>query len=276
MIVTTLLSIRHWLDFDRITWHVRAPDVRAPNVPFYFFAKHNKETQMQRAQGHVRLIQSCCKTSVIDICEALRERKKLYSTTEDPPQEIVREMIQQFKSIANQEYDNTCQEKIIYWQGKDGFKGSTLRTALANYPVEPAEKMNAIEFTNKMKACAKEIQLIDHFLFRGLFSEHEAVEEFTSTSLSVERAISYKPPLMIIYVPKKKVHGLVIKTGNAKDKDCEILLIDPISKLVQYTENDAVAIKSFIKEENLLPTINEYELEDKDMQIWRYDDNAQN
>ena len=83
----------------------------------------------------------------------------------------------------------------------------------------------------ELSDCAHKIRLPFGVLFRGTFRENADVEDLTATSLSCNIGLKYGLPLMVIIVPQKIVHGLVINSEgeNINDHDSEILLIKPQS-----------------------------------------------
>lgn len=146
-----------------------------------------------------------------------------------------------FEEISDQQkYTDECTEILKEWRGDYGTRRpNSLRTLVdqldrsgANetpeltYELEKAKKDR-----ETLHRCGHEIELPYPLLFRGLFQEHGVSrEEFTSTSMSYNGARKYGVPLMIIYVPSKKVRGLVVLTkddGIGSDEDSEILLLNP-------------------------------------------------
>lgn len=153
-------------------------------------------------------------------------------------------------------YPVSCITTLASWRGKYGeyVSESNLRRHLEYIDKNPNTlytKDNklylAVETRDRLHECADEIILPQKFLFRGLANEKGSIEEFTSTSMSLTVAAErYRFPLMIIFVPNKKVHGLIVRLDGhpsgklGTDNDCEILLTNPAMRMADEKVRDEV------------------------------------
>ena len=143
---------------------------------------------------------------------------------------------ERFKTL-NSEYTRACNKIILEWRSEYGeiYGDDNLRALLSEVDANQTQEQKhtkASEHRSLLHECGHTVDIGSHLLFRGTAKEVQPVEEFTATSLSFSSAFKYGTPIMIIYIPTKQVHGLVIKDyekqgGQGTDHDSEILLLNP-------------------------------------------------
>lgn len=164
-----------------------------------------------------------------------------------------------FKTL-NYKYDDECNKVLLEWRDEYGEKESTdnLRKLLSQVDknnTQGDKHTLALKHRKLLHECGHAVDIGSYLLFRGTGSEVKPVEEFTATSLSFSRALNYRLPIMIIYVPTQQVHGLVIKdeenkTGRGNDRDSEILLLNPKMRKCSDTVRDEIV--NHMLEKNIL------------------------
>ena len=162
-------------------------------------------------------------------------------------------------------YSADCKRIIEGWRGQYGeFNGPTaLRTLLkeADKGGRDALHIKALKDRATLHSCGHDIVVPSGLLFRGTGREGQIrAEEFTATSMSFRAATNYIVPVMIIYIPDRRVRGLVIRNIDpgqdeedddemGTDTDAEILLLNP--KLVKCSDTMRNEIVEFILDNNL-------------------------
>lgn len=156
-------------------------------------------------------------------------------------EQVYQNLLKKYKN----EYTPKCQRIIRAWMGTAGQKRGqgesyTIRSAL--YFEDNVNHERAKKDFQELDSCAHTIDLGQTLLFRGLSNEFEygSIEKLTATTLSLGVTRYYNGPLVILYVPKQKVHGLVVnafgKYSKGDEQDSEVLLISPHVKRLEDEE----------------------------------------
>ena len=137
-----------------------------------------------------------------------------------------------------QDYSILCDTVLKSWQDDYGeFNSDDNLRRLLKLNQDDEKIILAKKHEQELLDCAHKIRLPFGVLFRGTLTENADVEDLTATSLSCNIGLKYGLPLMVIIVPQKIVHGLVINSEgeNINDHDLEILLIKPQSFMTEYS-----------------------------------------
>lgn len=153
--------------------------------------------------------------------------------------------------MYKKDYTPECQSIIVSWMGTTGQKMGQrdFKTETTSYTIRPALYFKEHEHHKKGKEDFQELNLCAHtidpgqkLLFRGLSREFEfgSIEKLTATTLSLGVTNYYEGPLVILYVPNQKVHGLVVNNfdgySRGSNNDSEVLLVSPHVKLIDDEE----------------------------------------
>lgn len=141
-------------------------------------------------------------------------------------------------------YTEECKNIIRLWMGTAGQKfvrdNYLIRPALYNAD-HPYHTRGKDDF-RVLVSCAHTIDLGQKLLFRGLSSEFEfaSIEQLTATTLSLGVTRYYYGPLVLLYIPNQKVHGLIVNNFDMYSKgaadDSEVLLVNPHVKRIDSKE----------------------------------------
>lgn len=157
-------------------------------------------------------------------------------------------------------HGKNCERTGLLWQER-GLRGSDLRTG------------KKTEIETDLRNCAKLIDLPDEvtLLFRGTGKEKDSVEEFMSTSMSCAVGLEFYVPLMIIYVPKRRVRGLVIcnPKHTLKNRESELLLTQPKPYMTRRKEYEETILQ-YLRDERLITMFEDTSFTDY-LQVWVYD-----
>ena len=171
----------------------------------------------------------------------------------------VSKMFKQFKAktkIEDGKNDYFCRDARDTWQSSAGDRNESIR------------KGKDTEIAKYLHECATLITLPDDvtLLFRGTGKENDCVEEFTSTSMSCEVGIRYIQPLMIIYVPNRKVRGHIIDDSHSTES--EIMLTHPAKYMTQCSVEAATTLLNHLRDTQMILSFPKENVEY--VQVWVY------
>lgn len=152
-----------------------------------------------------------------------------------------------------------CQNWLTRWNSgwgeADGIRGKVRRIKKKPEEQRTESDKETLEEVEEFKKCAYEIELTDSFLFRGLDSEFEPDEELAATSMSLAVAMKYASRnikgTMIIFVPDRKVHGMIVH-HELIGTESEILLTDSKNRLSQHPEMTERKVIDHMKKEEMI------------------------